>query len=156
MKSSSNGAGGGSSSTSSSSSSSAMSYFAAAAAGYGAANHYAAAFGATGFNPSAAIPTANNSFITSQQVCGRRLRFYVSLIIQICVVIDGLKVLYIYRYSPTRSGNKTKQQRKHKYSTDTIAASSMSSHHQSLALLHSSNCLSVYAFPVMLAFVKHK
>jgi len=67
MKSSSNGAVGGSTSSSSSSSSSAMSYF-AAAAGYGAANHYAAAFGATGFSPSASVPTANNSFIASQQV----------------------------------------------------------------------------------------
>ena len=45
--------------------------------------------------------------------------------------------LIIYIYSPTRSGNKTKQQRKHKYSTDTIAANSMSSHHQSLTLLNS-------------------
>jgi len=69
-KSSSNGAGGSASSSSSSSSAAAMSYFAAAAAGYGAANHYAAAFGAAGFSPSAAsVPTANNSFITSQQVC---------------------------------------------------------------------------------------
>ena len=45
--------------------------------------------------------------------------------------------LYRYLHSPNRSGNKTKQQRKQKYSTDTIAASSMSSHHQSLTLLHS-------------------
>jgi len=45
-----------------------MSYFAAAAAGYGAANHYAAAFGAGGFGPSVTGPTASNSFITSQQV----------------------------------------------------------------------------------------
>jgi len=71
MKSSSNTAGGGSTSSSSSSSSSAaaMSYFAAAAAGYGAANHYAAAaaFGA-GFSPSATVPPANTSFISSQQV----------------------------------------------------------------------------------------
>ena len=58
---------------SSSSSSSAMSYFAAAAAGYGAANHYAAAFGvAAGFSPaSAGVAAANNSSFTSQQVHGR-------------------------------------------------------------------------------------
>jgi len=69
IKSSTNGTGGGSASSSSSSSSSAaMSYFAAAAAGYGAANQYAAAFGAAGFSPSAAVPTANSSFISSQQV----------------------------------------------------------------------------------------
>jgi len=68
MKSSSNGAGAGSASSSSSSSSAAMSYFAAAAAGYGAADQYAAAFGAAGFSPSAAVPTANSSFIGSQQV----------------------------------------------------------------------------------------
>jgi len=41
--------------------------------------------------------------------------------------------IYIYLYSPTLV---TKQQRKHKYSTDTIAANSMSSHHQSLTLFY--------------------
>jgi len=60
-----------------------------------------------------------------------------------CTYGRDLHVYFVIRrtidilFTSYRSGNKTKQQRKHKYSTDTIAASSMSSHHQSLTLLHS-------------------